>query len=212
MIRINDSKSKTTLKAAVLVSAFLLFASATGFGQQVVNLTAGPNTTTLPDGTTLPMWGYSCGAAATGSTATCAPLSGSSSGATTGALGGIYVLNGGSGYSSPPSVTITPAAGNAPTTTAVATAIVSGGVVVGFNVTNHGAGYTAAPTITLGGPGTGAAAAAAPVWSPVLITVPFVPGGASLTITARFCLARADSSHVPADEHRPRTAARTRQQ
>ena len=28
MIRINDSKSKTTLKAAVLVSAFLLFAVA----------------------------------------------------------------------------------------------------------------------------------------------------------------------------------------
>jgi hypothetical protein len=64
MIRINDSKSKTTLKAAVLVSAFLLLAVATGFGQ--VNLTVGPATTTLPDGTTLPMWGYSCGVAVTG--------------------------------------------------------------------------------------------------------------------------------------------------
>ncbi len=66
MIRTNDSKTKTTLKAAVLVSVFLLFASATGFGQQVVNLMAGSATTTLPDGTTLPMWGYSCGAAGYG--------------------------------------------------------------------------------------------------------------------------------------------------
>ena len=65
MIRINDSKSKTTLKAAVLLSVFLLFAVVTGFGQQV-NLTAGPTTTTLPDGTVLPMWGYTCGAAVTG--------------------------------------------------------------------------------------------------------------------------------------------------
>ena len=183
MIRINDSKSKATLKAAVLVSALLVFAAATGFGQQVVNLTAGPATTTLPDGTTLPMWGYTCGTAATGSTATCAPLSGSSSGATTGALGGIYVLNGGSNYSSSPTVTITPAAGNTPTTAAVATPIVSGGVVVGFNVTKHGAGYTAAPTVTITDTtGTGAAAAAASAWSPVVITVPFVPNGASLTI------------------------------
>jgi hypothetical protein len=181
MIRmINDSKAKTTLKAAVL-SAFLLFAVATGFGQ--VNLTAGPTTTTLPDGTTLPMWGYTCGAAVTGATATCAPLTGSMSSAATGALGGIYVLNGGSGYSSTPTVTITPATGNTPTTAAVATAVVSGGVVVGFNVTNHGAGYTAAPTVTItDGTGTGAFAAAAPAWSPVVITVPFVTGGASLTI------------------------------
>ncbi|HEX8801814.1 MAG TPA: hypothetical protein VF772_24540 [Terriglobales bacterium] len=150
MNRINDSKSRTTLKAAVLVSAFLVFAAVTGFGQQQVNLTAGPATTTLPDGTTLPMWGYSCGGAATGSTATCAPLTGSSSGAATGALGGFYVLNGGSGYTTtPPTVTITPAVGNTPTTAAAATAIVSGGVVVGFNVTNHGVGYTAAPTIAL---------------------------------------------------------------
>src|SRR5215469_9546542 len=93
MIRINDSKAKTTLKAAVLWTAILLFATAAGFGQQVVNLTAGPATTTLPDGTVLPMWGYTCGAAATGSTAICAPLTGSSSGAATGALGGFYVLN-----------------------------------------------------------------------------------------------------------------------
>src|ERR1700730_2959912 len=104
MIRINDSKSKTTLKGAFLGSAFLPLAVATGFGQ--VNLTAGPATITMPDGTALPMWGYRCGAAVTGSTATCAPLTGSISGAATGALGGIYVLNGGSGYTSAPTVAI----------------------------------------------------------------------------------------------------------
>ncbi|MDR3747571.1 MAG: choice-of-anchor D domain-containing protein [Acidobacteriota bacterium] len=171
--------SKTPLKAAFLVGAFLLFAAA-AFSQQV-NLTAGPATTTMPDGTVIPMWGYTCGAVASG--ATCAPLSGSSSGAATGSLGGIYVLNGGSGYTSAPTVTITPATGNTPTTPAVATAIVTNGQVVGFNVTNHGAGYTAAPTVTLTfGGGSGATAAAAPAWSPVVITVPFVSGGASLTI------------------------------
>jgi hypothetical protein len=180
MIRINDSKSMTTLKAAVLVTAFLLFAVATGFGQ-VVNLTAGPATTTLPDGTTIPMWGYSCG---TATTATCAPLSGSMSAAATGSLGGLYLLSGGSGYTSATTVTIIPAPGNTPTTAAVATPVISGGVVVGFNVSNHGAGYTAAPTVTISdtGGGTGAVAAAAPAWSPVVITVPFVPNGASLTI------------------------------
>ena len=164
MIRINDSKSKTTLKAAVLVSVFLLFASATGFGQQVVNLMAGSTTTTLPDGTVLPMWGYTCQPLATGvtSSATCAPLSGASSGAANGALGGIYLVAGGSGYSSTPTVTITPAPGNTPTLPAAATAIVEGGQIVGFNVTSLGAGYTAAPTITVTDT-TGSAAAAAAV-------------------------------------------------
>ena len=179
MIRKSDSKSKTPLKAAVL-SSFLFLAAVTGFGQSV-NLTAGPATAAMPDGTIVPMWGYTCGSAASG--ATCAPLSGSMSAAATGSLGGIYVLNGGSSYSSSPTVTITPAAGNAPTTAAVATAIVSGGQIVGFNVTNHGAGYTAAPTVTItDGTGSGATAAAAPAWSPVVITVPWSSGGAKLTI------------------------------
>jgi hypothetical protein len=183
MIRINDFQSKATLKAAAVVSVFLLFAAVMGFGQQQVNLTAGPNTTTLPDGTAVPMWGYTCGAAVTGSTATCAPLSGSAGGATVGALGGIYIINGGSGYTSAPTVNIsapTAAITGLTNVQAVATAIVSGGQVVGVNMTTHGAGYIAAPTITLtGGAGTGAVVAASPAWSPVLITV---PTGQGLTI------------------------------
>ena len=74
MIRINDLKFRATLKAAVIVGGFLLFAAAMGFGQQQVNLTAGPTTLPLPDGTVVPMWGYSCGALASGATATCAAL------------------------------------------------------------------------------------------------------------------------------------------
>ena len=64
---------KAILKSAARVLAILPFAAAAAFGQQI-NLAAGPTTTTMPDGTTVPMWGYSCGAAVTGSTATCAAL------------------------------------------------------------------------------------------------------------------------------------------
>jgi len=201
MIRINDSKSKTPLKAAVTIGALLLFAAANNFAQQVVNLMAGPTTTTMPDGTVIPMWGYTCGAAVAGSAATCAPLSGISAGAATGALGGVYVLNGGSGYSSSPTVTITPAAGNTPTTPAVATAIVSGGQVVGFNVANHGAGYTAAPTVVItDATGTGANAAASPAWSPVVITVPFGAGGGlqiNLTNNLSFTTSANGANSIP---------------
>jgi len=186
MIRINDAKSKTTLKAAVLVSGFLLFAAATGFGQQQINLSAGPTATTMPDSTVVPMWGYTCGAAVGGSTAKCAPLSGSNtstSAAASGALGGIYVINGGSGYTSVPTVAIsapTGAIAGVTNVTATATAVVNGGKVVGFNVTNHGAGYITAPTVTITGTATTAAvAAASPAWSPVVITV---PSGQGLTI------------------------------
>src|SRR5215831_17007791 len=65
---------KAILKNAARLLAILPFAAAAAFGQQTINLTAGPTTTTMPDGTTVPMWGYSCGTAVTGSTATCAAL------------------------------------------------------------------------------------------------------------------------------------------
>ena len=65
---------KAILNTAARVFGLLLFGAVVTFGQQQVNLTAGPATAILPDGTAVPMWGYSCGAAATGSTATCAAL------------------------------------------------------------------------------------------------------------------------------------------
>jgi hypothetical protein len=61
-----------TLKTAVLAISVLLLGASVSFAQQQVNLTAGPTTITLPNGSSVPMWGYSCGAAASGSSATCA--------------------------------------------------------------------------------------------------------------------------------------------
>jgi len=67
---------KATLNATSVVAALFLFGAAAVFGQQQVNLTVAPTTTTLPDGTTVPMWGYFCTAlpSTVTSTATCAAL------------------------------------------------------------------------------------------------------------------------------------------
>src|SRR6266853_3854464 len=67
---------KTILKAATLAVAALLLTAGASFAQQQVNLTAAPTTTTLPDGTTVPMWGYTCGTAVANAApaATCAAL------------------------------------------------------------------------------------------------------------------------------------------
>src|SRR5256714_190206 len=62
---------KAILKGALRVVCILPFAAVAAFGQ-TVNLTAGPATATLPDGSAVPMWGYSCGAPVAG--ATCAKL------------------------------------------------------------------------------------------------------------------------------------------
>ena len=64
---------KATLKAAILVVTVLL-SMARVSSAQTVNLTASQQTTVLPDGNVVPMWGWTCGAAVTGSTATCTAL------------------------------------------------------------------------------------------------------------------------------------------
>ena len=76
----SNNNSKSLLAKTGLTAAVLLLASGAALAQQAVNLTAGPATATLPDGTAVPMWGYSCGAAVTGSTATCARLNPTGSG------------------------------------------------------------------------------------------------------------------------------------
>nr|WP_329602666.1 phage tail tube protein [Pseudomonas putida] len=74
-----------------------------------------------------------------------------------GALAAIDLANGGTGYTSAPTVAFSGGGGSG----AAATAIVADGKVVAFNITNAGAGYTSKPTISLtGGAGTGAAATA----------------------------------------------------
>ena len=65
---------KATTKKAVLAVTILLLGVGISVAQQQVNLAAGPSTVALPDGSVVPMWGYSCGAAVAGSTATCAKL------------------------------------------------------------------------------------------------------------------------------------------
>jgi hypothetical protein len=66
---------KSLIKTALRVACLLPFAAVAAFGQQQVNLTAAPTMATLPDGSVVPMWGYSCAPAlAVPSTATCAAL------------------------------------------------------------------------------------------------------------------------------------------
>src|SRR5215471_8356746 len=76
MTTMRTNNLKAVLKAAVRVFSILPFAAFVALGQQTINLTAGPATATLPDGTTVPMWGYSCGTAATNPlpVATCVSL------------------------------------------------------------------------------------------------------------------------------------------
>lgn len=71
-MRTHDSNAIRLL--ALRAASILSFAAVMAFGQQQINLTAGPTSLTLPDGSTVPMWGYSCGAVEAGSTATCAKL------------------------------------------------------------------------------------------------------------------------------------------
>lgn len=66
-------------------------------------------------------------------------------------LSAVDVINGGSGYVTPPTVTISAADGvGGPTATAVA--IISGGVVTAINVTSGGSGYYLPPSITIAPP------------------------------------------------------------
>jgi len=48
---------KTCVKTAVLLTTILLLAAGAVVAQQQINLSAGPTTTVLPDGTVVPMWG-----------------------------------------------------------------------------------------------------------------------------------------------------------
>ncbi len=57
---------KGTLKTAVFAVTILLFGVGMSFGQATVSLTAGAAQVVTPDGNTVPMWGYTCGATSTG--------------------------------------------------------------------------------------------------------------------------------------------------
>jgi hypothetical protein len=64
---------KKPLSTAILAGTALLLAAGIASAQAVVNLTASQQSTTLPDGNSVPMWGWTCGtgtAAAVGATCT----------------------------------------------------------------------------------------------------------------------------------------------
>jgi hypothetical protein len=64
------------LKTVFCITLVLLLGAGTALAQQQVNLTAGATTLTLPDGSSVPMWGYTCAGSTViaSSTVTCAPL------------------------------------------------------------------------------------------------------------------------------------------
>src|SRR5580692_9558580 len=70
---------KAMIKTAMRGAAVLLLGAGAAAALAQVNLTAAPTTLTLPDGSTVPMWGYSCGTPVNGATATCATLNPSAS-------------------------------------------------------------------------------------------------------------------------------------
>jgi hypothetical protein len=74
-----------------------------------------------------------------------------------GALSSLSIAGGGSGYTSPPTVSFSGGGGSGST----ATASITGDTVTGLTITANGTGYTSAPTISFsGGGGSGATASA----------------------------------------------------
>jgi hypothetical protein len=92
------------------------------------------NSLSVTDGTN--SWTQSAGNPGVGATATANTIAGFVIGAT--------ISNGGSGYTSPPAVTIS---GNG--SGAAATAVLTEGVVTGITITSAGSGYTGTPTVTI---------------------------------------------------------------
>src|SRR5437879_1366689 len=76
---------KSVLMHAGRAASSLRLGSGAALAQQQINLSAGATAAVTPDGTTVPMWGYSCDATqVAGSTATCAALN------TVAATGGLW--------------------------------------------------------------------------------------------------------------------------
>jgi Bacterial cadherin-like domain len=73
-MRSNCFNASLCLPVLVTSVALLLGSTAASGQQQQINLSAGPTSTILPDGQTVPMWGYACGAPVSGSLAACSAL------------------------------------------------------------------------------------------------------------------------------------------
>ena len=141
---------KETLKTAVLAVGILLLAAGVAVAQ--VSLSAGPTTLTTPDGSQVPMWGYSCGAAVTGSIGTCAPLNGAAAGGWSPVL--ITVPTG-----QPLTINLTnmltfPTAGNSIPTSLVIVGQVGGGLGKPTSVASPSHAQLGVTWPTVGAPGT----------------------------------------------------------
>ncbi len=86
----------------------------------------------------------------------------------------ITVSEGGSGYTSAPSVTLSGGGGSG----ATAIAAIAGGAVTTIAVTNPGSGYTSAPLVTLAGGGGSGASATAAFGAATLQSITLLAGGA----------------------------------
>ena len=127
------------------------------YSKALANSSLVNNSITVTDGTN--SWSQSVGNPGVGATATANTISGFVTGAT--------ITNGGSGYTSAPTVTIS---GNG--IGAAATASLTNGVVTGITITSAGSGYTSGATITIAPP-----------------VIPFRVEYASGTITATYASA-----------------------
>ncbi len=182
----------TVLKSATVAVTILLLTAGLA-SAQTVNLTASQQTTTLPDGNTVPMWGWTCGAGAA---------------AANGGVSGVTIAAGGGGAGYAAGTTAIFSGGGGTGATATVTLNATTGAITAITVTNGGVNYTAAPSLTFSSTPTTAASFAVnlsgtpncsaltyntttgvhnaqtggAVWQPPLIIVPYVATGTSLTI------------------------------
>lgn len=112
-------------------------ASTLVYSKALANAGVVENSLSVTDGTN--SWTQSAGNPGVGAAATANTISGFVIGAT--------ITNGGSGYTSPPEVTITGLGSGA-----AATATLTGGVVTGITITSAGSGYTGGATISIAPP------------------------------------------------------------
>src|SRR6202171_2090673 len=159
---------KAILKAALRVACILPFAAAAALGQQTVNLTAGPATTILPDGSSVPMWGYSCGAAVTAVTSSAATTTFTATGASDTSL--TMPINAYAGSTVTAGTSSGTVLSNTATTLTLTAAGWTGGIPISgaFTLAASKANCAALNKAAIVG-----------MWSPVVITV---PTGQDLTI------------------------------
>jgi len=102
----------------------------------------------------------------------------------TGTVNSITIGAAGTGYATPPTVSITGGGGSG----ATATASVSGGLVTAITITNPGSGYTSTPTVGFSGGGGSGATAAAVLGTGIVYTAGSTsPITISVTITEDTC-------------------------